>query len=141
LAEQEQKAIKEARDELLAPEKVDVTALQTSSLQESHQKIVNDIETQKLGEVIEDNKEYTEEAKKDKNRASLSQSSNSNLDVDSILDAPIKVDDILDKSEEELAKTQSSKQTTQSDLNKSTMMSLAGDLTAEEPKKDTSTET
>jgi septal ring factor EnvC (AmiA/AmiB activator) len=60
-----------------------------------------------LGEVIEDNKEYTE---KKEHRASVSnQIQPQNMDVDSIINAPVKVEDILDKSEEELAKIKSEK--------------------------------
>ena len=54
----EKKAIEDARNELLTPEKVDVTALQTES-SVKRDKRMDEVEQEKMAEVMEENKEYT----------------------------------------------------------------------------------
>ncbi len=105
-AEAEKKAIQDARAELLTPEKVDSTALQTDA--SIKQRDNSDLESEKMAEIMEDNKEFaqtsessTSTKKSSSERASISgQLRVSSNEVEDIINAPIdKVENVLEKED------------------------------------------
>jgi len=121
---------------LLTPEKVDSTALQTDSSVKS-KGTHEDLESEKMAEIMEDNKEYAQTAesstavskKKTNERASITgQLRVSSSEVDDIINAPIdKVENVLEKEDGPSKSTaESDDKQSQKELNKSTLASLAG---------------
>lgn len=64
----EQKAIDEARNELLAPEPLDHQALQTSEAMKNGKKSGSELENDKMAEIMAENKEYTDAPAKKKSK-------------------------------------------------------------------------
>ena len=162
-AEEEKAAISDARNELLKPEPMDRTALQTGSMTKNGMKFIEETserEGDKLGEIIRENAEaaavgsldpaHLPEKSEEESRASLSQVLKSEQqnkeEVDEIINTRVvNVEDLAGKSDADMkkdlekmkAEEKVSAADKQKELNKRTLESLAESSATTEEDHDT----